>query len=410
MGTCSQKTIRRWGIPGLLLILAGIFLMKPAGILSHALPTESSIKEQEANIAKQKKERDALKSNMTDLEKIRAELQKNKNDLSAYITELDGNLMQIEERIEDLTGQIETKKEEISVTTAELEEAVATQEAQYAAMKQRIRFMYEKGETYYLALLFEADSYSDMLNRAEYIEQISAYDRKKLDEYIMNTNYVTLVKATLEEEKATLEEAEEEVRQEQASVQALLAEKNEQLGGISAEIGDKEAKIEAYKAQIAQETAEIAALEKAVAADKAALAEANRRQYNGGTFAWPCPKYTRISDNFGMRVHPTLGVELMHNGIDLAAPYGTAIVAAYDGKVVAADYSSSMGNYIMIDHGSGLYTIYMHCSSLSVSRGQEVSKGQNIAAVGSTGRSTGNHLHFGVRLNGNYVNPWNYLG
>ena len=286
---------------------------------------------------------------------------------------------------------------------------MATQEAQYAAMKQRIRFMYERGETYYLALLFEADSYPDMLNRAEYIEQISAYDRRKLDEYIANTEYVTLVKEALEEEEATLEAANEEVKTEQESVQVLLTEKNEQINQVTAEIGDKEAQIEEYKAIIAQETAEIAALEKAVAADKAALAESQRRVYNGGVFAWPCPKYTRISDNYGMRMHPTLGVEMMHNGVDMAAPYGTAIVAAYDGKVVAADYSSSMGNYVMIDHGSGLYTIYMHCSSLSVTRGQEVSKGQNIAAVGSTGRSTGNHLHFGVRLNGNYVSPWNYL-
>ena len=108
-------------------------------------------------------------------------------------------------------------------------------------------------------------------------------------------------------------------------------------------------------------------------------------------------------------MHPTLGVEKFHNGLDMAAPGGSPILAAYDGNVVAADYSSSMGNYIMIDHGDGLYTIYMHASALYVSKGNFVVKGQNIAAVGSTGRSTGNHLHFSVRLNGNYVNPWNYL-
>ena len=109
-------------------------------------------------------------------------------------------------------------------------------------------------------------------------------------------------------------------------------------------------------------------------------------------------------------MHPTLKVEKFHNGLDMAAPGGSPILAAYNGKVVAADYSSSMGNYIMIDHGGGLYTIYMHASALYVSKGKEVSKGEKIAAVGSTGRSTGNHLHFGVRLNGQYVNPRNYLG
>ncbi|MCR5675153.1 MAG: peptidoglycan DD-metalloendopeptidase family protein [Lachnospiraceae bacterium] len=394
----------------LLLCLAGVLTASPARLVSYAVPTEESIKEQESKIAQQKKERDALKSNMTDLEKVKAQLQKSKNDLDAYVKELDDNLADIEAKIEELTRQITQKEEDIRRTEEELAEATAVQEAQYEAMKQRIRFMYEKGDTYYLALLFEADSYSDMLNRAEYIEKISAYDRKKLDEYIANTEYVALVEETLKEEKETLEAANEEVKAEQDSVQALLAEKNEQINSVSAEIGDKEQKIAAYKESIERENAEIAALEKAVAADKAALAEANRRVYNGGVFAWPCPKYTRISDNYGMRVHPTLGVNMMHNGVDMAAPYGTAIVAAYDGKVVAADYSSSMGNYIMIDHGSGLYTLYMHCSSLSVSRGKEVSKGQVIAAVGSTGRSTGNHLHFGVRLNGNYVSPWNYLG
>ena len=126
-------------------------------------------------------------------------------------------------------------------------------------------------------------------------------------------------------------------------------------------------------------------------------------------FTWPAPSYTRISDDFGMRTHPTLGIRMMHNGIDLAAPGGSPILAAYAGTVVASAYSASMGNYIMIDHGDGLYTIYMHASRLSVSKGAEVTAGQTIGAVGTTGRSTGNHLHFGVRLNGSYVSPWNYL-
>ena len=102
-------------------------------------------------------------------------------------------------------------------------------------------------------------------------------------------------------------------------------------------------------------------------------------------------------------------LELGADGIDIGAQYGASIVAAYSGTVVAATYNASMGNYIMIDHGDGLYTIYMHASALYVSTGQEVTAGQNIAAVGSTGRSTGPHLHFGVRLNGSYVSPWNYL-
>ena len=126
-------------------------------------------------------------------------------------------------------------------------------------------------------------------------------------------------------------------------------------------------------------------------------------------FKWPAPSYTRISDDYGNRTHPILGVQQFHNGVDMAAPGGSPILAAYDGKVVAAAYNASMGNYIMINHGGGLYTIYMHASALYVSTGETVTRGQKIAAVGTTGRSTGNHLHFSVRKDGAYVSPWNYL-
>ena len=132
--------------------------------------------------------------------------------------------------------------------------------------------------------------------------------------------------------------------------------------------------------------------------------------YDGGAFKFPLASYTRISDEYGMRIHPTLGVEQFHNGVDFAANGGTAIYAAYDGKVAAAAYSTTMGNYVMIDHGGGLYSVYMHASELLVSPGQQVSAGQVIARVGSTGISTAPHLHFGVSLNGSYVSPWGYLG
>ena len=150
-------------------------------------------------------------------------------------------------------------------------------------------------------------------------------------------------------------------------------------------------------------------MEQAVAEEKKKLAEANRRRYDGGVFKWPAPSYTRISDDYGARIHPILKTQQFHNGVDMAAPSGSPILAAYDGEVIAATYNGSMGNYVMIDHGDNLYTIYMHASALYVSKGQTVARGEKIAAVGSTGRSTGPHLHFSVRLNGSYVSPWNYL-
>ena len=382
-----------------------------ASIQSYAAVTKESIKQKENEIANAKKERDSMKSSLTDLQSLKKSLESEKSDLNAYITKLDGNLTQIQEKIDELEEKIEEKKAKIEETEAELEEAIATQEEQYDSMKKRIRFMYERGDTLYMELLLETGTFGEMLNKAEHIEELSSYDRKKLNEYIEHTQLVELTKKALQEEKETLDEAKAAQLVEQENMQNLMAEKSAEVNAISANIADKEAAIKEYEQQIADENATIAALEKAVAADIAALEAQNQsaRIYDGGMFSWPCPSYTRISDNYGMRMHPTLGIQKMHNGIDLAAPSGSAILAAYSGKVVAAAYNSTMGNYVMIDHGSGLFTIYMHASSLSVSTGAEVSKGQRIASVGSTGRSTGPHLHFGVRQNGSYVSPWNYL-
>ena len=195
---------------------------------------------------------------------------------------------------------------------------------------------------------------------------------------------------------------------EESNMTALIAEKKNQIASTESEIAESASTIEEYESQLNQQTSAIAALEAAVAADKRALA--SQRKYSGGAFVWPAPSYTYISSEFGYRVHPIYGRTIFHSGLDMAAPGGSPILAAADGVVVAATYESSMGNYVMINHGDGLYTIYMHASALYVSSGQEVSAGDQIAAVGSTGNSTGPHLHFSVRLNGSYVSPWNYLG
>lgn len=262
-----------------------------------------------------------------------------------------------------------------------------------------------------MEMLFSSAGFADMMNKADYIEALTRYDRSKLDEYVKTREMVELCKEELETEKVVLDEAKAAVEEEEANISSLIEAKEAQIMSVSSDISSKEAAIKEYEEMIAQENAEIAALEKAVAEEKARLEAENAqaRVYNGGMFTFPCPGYKRISDEYGNRMHPILGTQKFHNGVDLAAPSGTAILAAYDGDVIAATYSASMGNYIMIDHGSGLYTIYMHCSALYVSKGQSVTKGQNIAAVGSTGRSTGPHLHFSVRLNGSYVSPWNYL-
>ena len=391
----------------ILCVLLVSSLWASSGIVAKADVTEESIKEKEAQISNAKKERDSLKSAKTDLEKVKKQLETSKSNLNTYISQIDASLTDIQLKIDTLNEQITEKENQIEETTNELHEAERIQQEQYEAMKKRIKFMYERGDTIYFELLLESGSFADMLNKAEYIERLSSYDRDKLNEYIATTELISLTKQALEEEKETLDEAKASREAEQDNLEQLLQAKSAELNTVKADISNKEAAIKEYEAEIKAENAAIAALEKEVAADKAALY--SKYKYDGGVFTWPCPNYTRISDNYGMRMHPTLGVEKMHNGIDLAAPGGSPILAAYEGTVVAAAYEGSMGNYVMISHGNGLYTIYMHCSALYVSKGQDVSAGTKIAAVGSTGRSTGNHLHFGVRLNGAYVSPWNYL-
>ena len=408
MKTNIRKKIKR--ITGVALCLALVLsCVAPAPTVQAV--TSESIREKEREIEKAKEEVSGLKSNLTDVEKLKKELEQSKNDLTAFVQQLDGQLADIQEKIAQYNTMISDKEKEIEETLRDLDEAQARQEQQYAAMKKRIQFMYERSDSFYMETLFGTNSIAGIVNRADYIEALSRYDRDKLNEYVETRKYVELCKEELEVEKQLLDEAREAVEEEEANVNSLIGEQEAQIVSVSGDIANKEAAIKEYEDMIAQENAEIAALEKAVAEEKARLEAENAqaRVYNGGMFAWPCPGYKRISDEYGSRMHPILGVEKFHNGLDMAAPSGTAILAAYDGDVVAAAYSGSMGNYIMIDHGSGLYTIYMHCSALYVSKGQSVSKGQNIAAVGSTGRSTGPHLHFGVRLNGNYTSPWNYL-
>ncbi len=397
----------------MLLLLTAVFLQ--AGrvrAVSFSSITSESIREKEGQISEAQDEKNQLSSALTDIKALKGELEKEKANLENYVVALDNNLAEIQKKISELNGMIVEKEEEIRVTEGELEAAIQKQEEQYAAMKLRIQMMYEQNDNYYLETILRAESFADLLNKLDYIQMVMDYDDQKLQEYILIRQYVEVCKEELNAEKEVLDEAKAGVEQEEASLAQLISDKETEIVAKQGDISNKEAAIAEYEAEIQAQNELIASLEAAVAAERKKLAEENAKKltYDGGMFAFPAPSYTKISDDYGNRIHPTLGVEKFHNGIDLAAPNGSPILAAYDGEVVAAAYSSSMGNYVMIDHGDSLYTIYMHASALYVSKGDALTKGQQIAAVGSTGRSTGPHLHFGVRKNGGYVSPWGYLG
>ena len=371
--------------------------------------TSDSIREKQDQISQAQKERETMKSNLSNLEKIKKDLETQKSNLN--VAQLDRNLSEIEQNIAELKSKITAKEEEITQTQAELDAALEREENQKNAMIRRIRIMYEKGDSYIVDMMLKAESFSDFLNRADFMDLVMAYDRQQWKDFMENRKYIELCKQELEEQKAILDEAKAGVEQEQANMESLIDQKNRDIVAYESDISNKEQAIKEYKQSIADQDAEIAALEAAIAAEKKRILEASGTvlTYDGGVFKFPLASYTRISDDYGNRIHPTLGIEQFHNGVDFAAPKGTAIYAAYDGQVVAATYSNTMGNYVMIDHGGGLYTIYMHASALYVSKDDIVVRGETIAAVGSTGRSTGNHLHFSVRKDGAYTSPWNYI-
>lgn len=395
----------------LCILFVSVFFKGKSQVYADVESLKESIRAKQAQIEEAEKEKKKIQGSITNVRAVIAGLEQEKASLEAYVTELDKNLTDVEAKIAELKELIADKEREIEETEAELEEAEETQRVQYENMKKRIKFMYEKGDTFYIDMIVNSGSFGDMLNKAYYVEKLSEYDRNKLDEYKAVCEYVAACKEQLESEKEILDAAKVKVEEEEENLNALISAKESEINSKSSDINNKQAAIKEYEAYLAEQVATIQALEAAVAAERAQLSEESGGviTYDGGMFKWPCPSYTRISDDYGNRIHPILGIEKFHNGIDLAAASGAPILAAYDGKVVAAAYNASMGNYIMINHGDGLYTIYMHASSLYVSTGDTVSRGQKIAGVGTTGRSTGNHLHFSVRRNGSYVSPWNYL-
>ena len=380
------------------------------GHASAATYTNALIQEKQKEIEAANAQRAELAGMVTNLSASRNRLQSLRSDLNAYVKELDAELVAIQDNISALNEQIIAKESEIARTEEELAAAEETEAIQHDAMIVRMRLMYEQGDKSMIDLLLSSKSLRDLLNSADYIERIVQYDRAHWEEYKANVEYISLCKEQLDLQKEILDEAKAAAEEEEASQQALIAEKNDEINSYNIQINATQADIEAYQAQIAARDAEIEALTKAIEEERRRLASANNLHYDGGQFIFPLASYKYVSSDYGYRNAPIRGASTFHRGIDFAANYGTDIYAAYDGEVAAVAYSSAMGNYIMIDHGGGLYTIYEHCSSTNVSKGDVVVMGQKIGGVGSTGISTGNHLHFGVRYNGEYTSPWPYLG
>jgi len=396
------------------------------------------------SLTQAQKDKDDLESSLKEAQDLISNLKDSKDDIETKIQQLDAKLTNISDKIQKLETDLNKKNTEITVTQKQLQTVQQQSNQQYENMKLRIKFMYENASSMsYLELLFSAKNVSGFLSSADYIHELSEYDRDMLQQYQTSQHTIEQKGIQLKKDYADLNTMQNQLATQQQAVEALKTEKNTQLASVGDEIDTatdtaqeytdelqaQNEVIEEIKAQQAMIEAKKKADEEAKAAAKAAESaknqtnsttqstentkqeesEATTDTYSGGAFVWPSKASKTISSDYGIRTSPTSGASTNHKGIDIAAPYGSDILAAASGTVIYAGYSAAAGNHVIIDHGGGICTVYMHASSLNVSVGDTVSAGQSIAKVGSTGISTGNHLHFGVTVDGGYVSPWNYL-
>lgn len=400
---------------------------------------EQEEKEMEQRIEELQNELDTIAADISDTESYIVQLDQK---LESYTTELvacqekiDAKQLEIDAKIQEIAE----KQTDIDNAQEELEAARQEEAEQYEAMKLRIQYMYECGSDTFLDMIFSAEDLSDMLGKAEYVTSIMDYDRQQLKKLAETQDSISLMIATLEEDKEALQSEKTVLENEQNELITLQNDLQNQQSYIDLILAEKESKLTTLEGQQQNaETAKAAAeleleeQKKIVANIKAEWEEQQRKAQESGSdaetetqktleaiglaggFTWPIPGYNTITSEWGMRYHPILHYNTLHDGFDIsgAGIYGKPIVAAYSGTVSIADSSNSTsgyGYYIKIDHGVGVSTLYAHCSLLAVSAGQYVEAGQVIGYIGSTGNSTGAHLHFSVFIQGESKNPRDYI-
>ena len=315
------------------------------------------------------------------------------NTLEQQINSKQSDIDELEASISEAQAKLETLEEELAAA----EEKVNTQNENLNA---RLRNMYKNGSVGFIDVLMDSGSFSEFLNNLSLVEKVYTSDQdvleelqKAYDEIDAKKKEIETLQAELSESKATMEEQKSSLEADKASVEKKKSE-------IAADSAETQRELDKLEADAQALTSSI----------RNSGSSSSSSKYNGGIMAWPVPSCHTISSGYGGRIHPTTGKYKFHGGLDIPGSYGSAIVAANSGKVIwAGNRGDSYGNYVIIDHGGGVSTLYGHSSKVLVSTGQSVSRGQRIANVGSTGRSTGPHCHFEVRINGSRVNPTPYV-
>lgn len=361
--------------------------------------SDASVEQARKDKADAEAKRDEAQKGLDILEDI-------KSGIQSAIVDLDMSITKMQAKITELEMDQKELEDSIQQTQADLETAKAAEEKQYEMMKQRIQMVYESGNKNYLDVLLKASSMTDVMNKMEYTSQVSLYDYNMLTELKDARAQVAAMEQKLETDLAANESLQAEVTSEKENMEDLVDEKTAEVEKYNASIATQQEEVDKYNQAVAEAESIIAAAEQSALANNTTTSATT---YTGGAFTWPVPGCYSISSYFGARTSPTAGASSNHKGIDIPCSSGTPVVAAASGTVIVATYNYAEGNYVAIDHGGGVVTLYMHNSSLAVSAGQSVTAGQTIAYAGSTGVSTGPHCHFGVRVNGGYVDPLSYL-
>ena len=367
------------------------------------------------------KEIDALKEKnkeiQAQIDAVQSQYDANYSDMADIVAQkeaIDQEISLLSTKIETTNAQISAYSQLIADTQDELDSAEEELRALSEQHRDRVRAMEEGGSVSYWEVIFEANSFTDLLDRLNMMQEISDADQRRLQEMRIAADIVTATQMTLESEKTDLEATREEL----SATEAQLEIKRTESDGVLRELEKKSEEFELLleQSEMLQDDLmqELAAKEKELKQAKydeylAKLALQGENPPSNASWVTPVSGYT-LTSPFGMRTHPILGYQRMHNGIDMACAQGTPIYATRAGTVTTASYQAGgAGYYVSINHLDGFSSVYMHMTNYVVSAGQSVSQGQLIGYVGSTGLSTGPHLHFGISYAGTHVNPLAYI-
>lgn len=349
------------------------------------------------NLGNLRKEQRNVQNKMNNTQKQIKSIENKTKSVSKEIHDLDIKLDKATTDLEKVEMDLKRIQKNIEKTQEELKEAEENLEERKDAFNQRISVMYMNGDVGYLELLLSSEDIKDFLSRKELIKSIAEYDKELIQFMKEQRDIIDSKKVELEAQRASVEVTKNKLEARKKELVKVSREKEDLMGRLAQDVKALEKEYDSLNDYAKNIESKIVKLQR------------NTGPYSGGKMAWPLPGHNKINSYYGYRIHPIFKTKKLHTGIDIPAPTGTSVNAAAAGTVIYSDWLGGYGKAVMIDHGGGIVTLYGHNSSLVASVGTVVNRGDVVSKVGSTGVSTGPHLHFEVRKNGAYVDPISWL-